>query len=92
MAIANATSLVGFTNDSADSTAQFTQGVTAVANGTTYTYVKANAAIAAAGQVALTGAYGSTATTTGTTHTHDVPAPGVLSGQFFWAKKVASAL
>lgn len=92
MATANATGLIGFTNDAADTAPQFTQGVTAVSNGTTYTYAKATSAIAAAGTVALTGAYGATATGAGSTHTHDVAAPGVPAGSYFWAKKVTSAL
>ena len=89
MSIASTSSTAGFTNDGFDSAPKFVQGTKVMAGGTVYTYAKAAANIAAAGTVALTGAFGATTTTTGTTHTHDV-AVTVPSGSYFWAKTVAS--
>lgn len=92
MTVSNQSGVIGFSNDRSTATAEFTPGVVVIANGTTYTYALAAAAIAAAGTVLLSGAYGATTTGVGSTHTHDVVAPGVLIGTYFWAKKVASAL
>lgn len=89
MSIANSTGIVGVTNDSANATALFPLGTVSIMGNTPYTYAQATAAIAAAGTVLLTGAF---ATGAGSTHTHDVPAPGVPISQFFWAKRVASPL
>lgn len=88
MTIANTIGVIGVTNDSASATPLFPLGTVVLAGNTSYTHAQASAAIAAAGTVALTAPFG---TTTGTTFTHDVPAPGVASGQYFWAKKVASS-
>ena len=90
MSISNDTGVIGFTNDSFDSVPQFTQGHKVLAGGTVYTYAKAASAVAAAGTVSLTGAFGATTTAAGSTQTHDVAAPGVPSGAYFWAKTVAA--
>ena len=84
MTIANSTGIIGFANDRASNGPEMGLGTVTVANGTDYIYVTAASAIAAAGTFALTG----TTTTAGSTYTHDVPAPGVASGQYFQAKKV----
>ena len=95
MTTANLSGLVGLSNDQAY-TAPSTQafglfplGTVAIFGNTSYTYAQAASALAAAATTNLTGAF---ATTAGTTFTHDVPAPGVASGQYFWAKRVVSAL
>jgi hypothetical protein len=95
MTTANLSGLVGFTNDQAY-TAPATQafglfplGTVAISGNTSYTYAQAASALAAAATTNLTGAF---ATTPGSTFTHDVAAPGVASGQYFWAKRVVSAL
>lgn len=89
MTIANTTGLVGFTDDSASATALFPVGTVALAGNTSYTYASAATAQAAAATTNLTAGF---ATTAGTTFTHNVPAPGVPISQFFWAKRVVSAL
>lgn len=89
MSIANITGVLGVTNDSASATALFPVGTTVIMGNSPYTYASATAAIAAAGTVLLTGGFASGA---GSTHTHDVPAPGVPINQFFWAKRVTSPL
>lgn len=86
----NETGLIGFANDRATTTAEFTPGKVAVANGTDYIYALAASTIAAAGTTNLTGAFGATTTTAGATYTHDVAAPGILSGQYGWFKKASS--
>jgi hypothetical protein len=90
MSIPSTSGLIGFTNDQYDTTPKFTQGVVVVAGDNAYTYALASAAVAAAGQVALTGSYGSTATTSGTTYTHDVGGSGVPAGAYAWFKLVTS--
>jgi hypothetical protein len=88
MSIANFDGLAGVTNDAPSTALQFPLGMVTVMGNTSYTYAQATAgAIAAAGTVALTGGFGTTA---GSTYTHDVPAPGVPASSYFWAKKVAS--
>lgn len=89
MSIANSTSIIGFKEDDYDTEAQFTLGVDALAGGTSYTYAKAASAIAAGGTVALTGAFGSTTTTTGTTHSATVAVP---ANAFAWFRLVTPAL
>jgi hypothetical protein len=87
MSLANQTGLLGVTNDAASADIRFPLGTVVIMGNTSYTYAQASAAIAAAGTVALTAPFG---TTTGTTYTHDVAAPGVPISQYFWAKKVVS--
>lgn len=87
MTIANITGVIGASNDSTSSTALFPLGTVVVFGNTSYTYAQAATALAAAGTTNLTAGF---ATTTGTNYTHDVPAPGVPAGHYFWAKKVAS--
>ena len=87
---ANTSGALYFTNDNADVTPQFQPGSTVIAADTSYTYAKAAAAIAAAGTVALTGSFGATTTTSGSTYTHDVASPGVPINYYFWAKKVTT--
>ncbi len=89
MTIANLSGVIGATNDAPDATAKFTPGTVAIFGNTSYTYALAASALAAAATTNLTGGF---ATTAGSTFTHDVPAPGVASGQYFWAKRVATAL
>lgn len=93
MSLANQTGVIGVTNDSAytapstQSYGLFPLGTVVIMNGTDYVYAQAAAAQAAAATFGLTVGY---ATTTGTTYTHDVAAPGVAINQYFFAKKVAS--
>jgi len=86
MTVANSTAVIGFANDRTSSTSEHALGTVVVANGTDYIYVTAASAQAAAATFGLSG----TTTAAGTTYTHDVAAPGVASGAYFWAKKVAS--
>ena len=89
MTFANQSALIGVSNDAASADARFPLGTTVIMGNFPYTYASATAAIAAAGVVTLTGAFASAA---GTTHSHDVAAPGVLINQYFWAKRVVSPL
>lgn len=88
MTAPNAIGNIGFANDRATTAPEHILGTILFANGTDYTYVSAASAIAAAGTFALSG----TTTTSGTAFTHDLAAPGVAAGQYFWARKVASPL
>ena|SRR5258708_7310664 len=100
MTIPNSMSVIGMANDVADVadpahtvnvTPKHITGTIVVANGTTYTYVIAASAIAAAGTFVLSGAYnGPMTTAAGSTHTHDVAGVGVPSGAGFWARAVTS--
>lgn len=88
---ANSTSVLGFTPDKSTTNQEFDQGTVVIANGTTYTYVKASAAVLAAGTVLITGTPGNQVTGAGATHNHQVGATIPL-GEFFWARKVTSTL
>lgn len=87
MTIASNTGLIGFTNDGASTTALFPLGTVVIAGGTDYVYGQAASTIAAAGTTNLTAGW---ATTAGATYTHDVAAPGVVSGSYAFFKKVAT--
>lgn len=86
MTIANQTGLIGMSTDRASATPEHVLGSVGIAGQTSYQYVSATAAQAAASVFTLSG----TATASGTGYTHDVPAPGVPIGQYFWAKKSTS--
>jgi hypothetical protein len=91
MTIPSTAGVLGFANDSADSVAKHITGTVIIANDTTYTYALAAAAVAAAGTVVLSGVYnGPMTTAAGSTHTHDVAAPGVPAGSYAWFKAVTS--
>jgi hypothetical protein len=87
MSAPNVPGVLGATNDASSATPLQILGTVVTFGAFPYTYARATAgAIAPAGQVALTGAFG---TTTGTTYTSDVPVTIPLN-DYFWAKKVAS--
>jgi hypothetical protein len=87
MTIANTTGLIGVSNDVTSGTPLFALGTTVPMGAYQYQYCVASGALAAAATFAPTGGFG---TTTGSTYTHDLLAPGVASGQYFWAKRVAA--
>lgn len=89
MTQANTTGVIGVTDDSASASPLFPLGTVILMGNTSYTYAQAATAQAAAATTNLTGGF---ATTAGTTYTHNVPAPGVPINQYFWAKRVATAL
>lgn len=83
------TPLIGASRLNVDDTALFPLGTVILAGNSSYTYARAATAQAAAATTALTAGFD---TTTGTTHTHDVAAPGIPAGKFYFARRVASAL
>jgi hypothetical protein len=89
MTAPNTTGVIGVTNDAATTAAQLPLGTVVLIGNTSYTQALAASALAAAATTNLTGGF---ATTVGATFTHDVPAPGVASGQYFWARRVVTAL
>lgn len=89
MTISNQSAVLGFTDDRATPAAEFPLGTVVVAGNTSFTYAQAALAQAAAATTALTAGF---ATTAGATHTHNVVAPGVPVSNYFWAKRVTTAL
>lgn len=89
MTVSNQTGVIGFANDRSTTVPEFTTGQVVVASNTSYTYVQAASAQALSGVTALSGAYGATTTTAGSTYTNEVTG-GVPSASYFWAKKVTS--
>lgn len=89
MSLANLSGLIGVTNDAASPTALFPLGTTVIIGNLTYKYAQAVLAQAAAATTDLTAGF---LTTAGTSHTHDVPAPGVPAGQYAFFKRIVSPL
>lgn len=89
MTIANQSALLGFTDDRTSTAAEFALGTIAIAGNTSFTYAQAATAQAAAATTGLTAGF---LTAAGTTHTHNVAAPGVPLNGYFWAKRVVTAL